>query len=471
MPIRYLFACFFASAAIAAEIPADFDFGMGLRTEGRNALYRLELPAAVYRGIASSDLADFRVFNANGEVVPHAFRPRNTASEVSPSPVALKYFPIYGEETNHLHGLTLDVQRTAGGSIIRMNQQPAEISRKLRAYLIDASAVEQPMHAFDLDVRTEAASTYVARVTLEISDDLSAWTPLVADAPLVSLERNGERLELKRIAFTARRSKYFRISWFGMPEDAVLAGVHGEFGNVRVDALRSWESVTAHQEGSKPGDYLFDVQGHFPIDRIRFELPQQNTLAQFQLLARNRPADAWHLVGRGLCYRLNQEGGELKSPPLAITAGTDRYWLLRIDQKGGGLGSGTPLLFYGWVPHELVFSARGDRPFSLAFGNREAKGSAYAIESLVPNYKTDAEIDAQPAGIVGSVVSNGHDRVRLSGVPGAMSDAIDLKQLILWLSLGAGVLFLAWMAWRLSRQMKASSSSKIASSENDSSGA
>ena len=69
-----------------------------------------------------------------------------------------------------------------------------------------------------------------------------------------------------------------------------------------------------------------------------------------------------------LVYRLRQSGSEIASPDIQVGAsGTtaERWWMIRIDQRGGGLGSGTPVLNVGWVPHQLVFAARGAAPRPL----------------------------------------------------------------------------------------------------------
>lgn len=452
------FLAIFAMAAMAAEKPTDFGYGLTLRTDGQDALYRLELPASVYRGMASRDLSDIRVFNAAGEVVPHALRYRTATDEIRPAPVALKIFPIYGEEKKNLDGLILNVQRTANGSVIRLNRQSAERTQTLRAYLLDASAIGQKLQAVELDVKTSPTATYVARVTIEASDDLASWRMVAADAPIVSLSHDGARLEQRRIPFAPQQARYFRIHWRGMPEDARLAGVLAETGNARIDRARAWESATGRLDADKAGEYLFDMQGHFPADRIRLELPQANSIAQFQIFSRNHGSEPWRHVTQGLCYRLNRDGHELVSPPVSVAANADRYWRLKVDQKGGGIGAGEPRLVFGWMAQDLIFSARGEGPFVLGFGNREAKATAFPIESLIPGYRDGAEADLKVATIASPprpLEQGAAGQVASSGSVRTPDDAIDVKKWILWSCLGAGVLFLAWMAWRLLKQMDA----------------
>ncbi|MET0585472.1 MAG: DUF3999 family protein [Candidatus Binatia bacterium] len=41
----------------------------------QEALYEIEIPAAVCRGVTRADLGDVRIVNGQGEVVPHGLRP------------------------------------------------------------------------------------------------------------------------------------------------------------------------------------------------------------------------------------------------------------------------------------------------------------------------------------------------------------------------------------------------------------
>ncbi len=445
-----------AGSAFCAESPASFAYGVAIRADGGEALYRLELPRAVYRGSVRGDLGDLRVFNGAAEVVPHAFRPRATTETQKREPVALPFFPLYGEGAKQLDGLSLSVQRLPSGTIIKLDQPGgAQASKKLLAYLVDATAMRDPVRALELEVKSSAA--YAANVSLEASDDLSSWRTVAAQAPLLSLQHGGAKLEQRRIEFASSKPKYLRISWTGMPAGAELGALRAEPGEARIDVARQWETVAGRSVADKTGDYAFDTQAVFPVDRVRFELPQANTLVQVQLFSRARSDTAWRPVSRGTAYRLRRDGAEVSNPDIAISENADRYWLLRVDQKGGGLGGGEPKLLLGWIPNEIVFVARGDPPFTLAYGSRDAKPSAYAIESLVPGYRRDADLDAKVANTeqnpAASVKSAEADAPTVLGGQRALEERIDIKQWTLWAALVLGVAFLGWMAWRLLKQM------------------
>ena len=248
-------------------------------------------------------------------------------------------------------------------------------------------------------------------MTLEASDDLRQWTTLASGVSVLRLAAGGERLEQLRIEFPARKVKYLRLTWPGRGTPLELAGVAVEPGETIVDAPRQWHEVPGAAVKDKPGEFEFDLGGQLPVDRLRVALPQPNTVAVIEVLARATPADPWRPVTRTTVFRLNREGEELKSPDIAIGGAADRYWLVKVDPRGGGIGGGQLALGAGWVPHRLVFAARGAAPFQLAYGSRDAKPAAYAIATLVPGYKDEATLDvrsAQPAA--GS--PDGRDRRR-----------------------------------------------------------
>ncbi len=447
-----------AGSAFCAESPSGFAYGIAIRADGGEALYRLELPRAVYRGAVRRDLGDLRVFNGAAEVVPHAFRPRVTVETQKRKPVALPFFPLYGEDSRQLDGLSLRVERRPSGTIVKLDERSgAPASKKLLAYIVDATALKDPVRALELEVKSSAA--YAANVSVEASDDLSVWRTVAAQAPLLFLQHGGASLEQRRIEFASRKPKYFRLTWSGMPQGAALRALRAEPGDARADVARQWETAVGRPVADKTGDYAFDTQGVFPADRVRFELPQANTVVQVQLFSRARSDAPWRPVTRGTAYRLRRDSTEVSSPDLSVSENADRYWLLRVDQRGGGLGAGEPKLLLGWIPNEIVWVARGNPPFTLAYGSRDAKPSAYVIESLVPGYRGDADFDAKLASTeqssAASVKAVEADAPTVLGGQRALEEQIDVKRWTLWASLVAGVAFLGWMAWRLLKQMNA----------------
>lgn len=474
--MKYLvYLSFLACAGVmAAERPADFAYGIAIDVGGNEALYEVTLPAAVYRGVVRPDLGDLRALNGAGEVVPHALRPHRTMRPDAPATVPLTLFPLKARAGTSVDGLSISVRRGDRGmtSVDVTSVGPSGAAEKrIVGYLIDLSVLDRGLRSIELDWRP-VADGFAGKLRVDASDDLSAWRTLVPGAPLVNLEVAGQRLQQKRVELPQQNVKYLRLSWVApgaerqtLPE---LESAHGELAEKTVEAPREWARTEA-AKGEKPGEYGFDLRGHYPVDRVRFDLPEPNTVAQVELLTRDKADQGWRQAARGVVYRLRQGGSEITSPDLIVSIVPDRFWLLRVDQRGGGIGSGTPIMHAGFVPHKLVFAARGESPFKLVYGNREAKPAAYAIETLIPGHRDDLsqQIRAAKTGTQRTVSVRTAEALEQKELGGEArrQDAIDWKRWSLWGALVLGVLILGVMAWRLLRQLNSQGEGKPDSSE------
>ena len=456
---RVLATILLVPALAAAEQPGDFAYGIALRTGGPSAFHQLEMPRAVYEGVARDDLGDVAVFNGAGEVVPHAFRPRVTTTRQARPPVALALFPIRTDAPAGVGGVALRLHTRGDRTVIDLRTPDGQPARgaTLVGYLADARAFDMPMRAVALRLPA-GADQIVAKLTIEASDDLRRWDTLASGAPLVSVSAGGARLEQLRIEVPARKAKFLRVSWPGRSTAIELAGLDVEPGEATADAPRQWKQVVGVAMKDRPGEHEVDLGGRFPVDRLRIALPQPNTVASLEILARARPADPWRRVTSATAYRLTREGEELTSADVEVGPAPYRYWLVKVDQRGGGIGGGPLGVGAGWVPHRLLFAARGAEPFQLAYGRHDARPAAFSIATLVPGYKGEEDLEAR-RGATPSGLAIGEAQVAAApqalGGEAAMRPAIDWKRWTLWTSLVLGVAVLGWMALRLGRQMAA----------------
>jgi hypothetical protein len=445
-------SCAFAGAA---EVPAALRHRAAIDAPAGDSHYRLRLTGDVYAGLERRDLGDLRVLNAQGEPVPYAFVPREPASPTPVLTAAAKLFPLYGNESQEIDGVKIDVVRGAGGTVIRL-AEPGKAHKKLRnllGYLVDIGRDAKPVQALSLDWRT--ARGFDGTVRVEASEDLSHWRTLARDAPILELEHAGERLERRRVELRGSTARFLRISFAHVPEDFRLRSVQLERQGEHAEAQRDWKRLAA-VEAAPAGEYRFSAGGRFPVDRVRLQLPQRNTVARLQLLSRDRDDEPWRLRASATAYRLERDGRSVTSPDVGMAPTADRQWLVRVDPRGGGVGAGGLALELGWIPHEVVFAARGEAPFVLAFGDSRARPEALAIALVVPGYQADKPIEARKASL-GAVALSPQANF-LSDPAGWFRHAMAAgsgRTWILWLVLCAGVLAVAWMALRLLREVGA----------------
>jgi len=436
----------------AAERPQDFAFGMAIQSDGQDALYEIEIPIAVYRGVTRGDLGDLRVFNGQGEVVPHALRPSVVSVEQAGTAIRLPVFPLYSDAPGKIDDLNVRIEKRADGTIIGIRNQPKSREQKiLRGYLLDAAGGKLPFRELQLDWQGDAAS-FVGKVRVDGSDDLAVWTNLAENAALARLVVDGHQVRRDRVELRRRNFKYLRLSWPESQAALESLTVLAEPAPKIVASPRVWQNIEGAPVSAKPGEYSYDLGGFIPVDRLRVGLPQVNSLIQMKILSRANTKDDWRPALSAVAYRLRDHETEVTSPEIAMPTNNARYWLVRVDQKGGGVGSGVPALQIGWVPQKLVFAARGAGPFQLAYGSSAVKPAAFAIESIIPGYKTDAEFKVKVAILGEQVILAGMAQLRAPW---------DFRKIALWSILIIGVGLLAWMAFRLSRQIaKAAPSSE-----------
>ncbi len=165
-------------------------------------------------------------------------------------------------------------------------------------------------------------------------------------------------------------------------------------------------------------------------------LPEVNTVIAVDLQSRARPQDPWRGVSHAGFYRLKTAAGEQSNGPIAIGANHDRYWRAH-TAAGGGPAHGSMTLQAFWTPSEIVFLARGNGPFQLAYGNAAA-GNAEADLASIP-----AGIPVMRAAAGAPQILGGASRLTPAAAP------FPRKRALLWAILLAGVCILALMAYRL----------------------
>ena len=439
------------TAAPADSAPAAFAHRAELALTPGAAFYRVELPIAVHQGTTRADLADLKVFNAAGEPVPFAF-----AANAVPAPVVVRQaMPLFALHAPGQAGnsapLDLQIRQNADGTLVRLTGPASASAAILEGYLIDAGADRRAIQAIELDwTRSERAVN--TRVNIDASEDLKQWRRVVGGAPLLDLSFGGQRLRHNEIKLDRLQTRYLRLQFLGAPVE--LSAVSAALAPPTPEPQRRTIEVAGNAVTGRPLEYQFDLGASVLTERIGFVLPQQNTVAPAELLARDGENAVWLRVANTVVYRLAGAGDEIVSPPLSIAPTAARYWLLRLNPASGGIGVGALGMQAAHLPRHLVFVARGTGPFVLAYGQRERAGeksrvvaSALPLASLIPDYRPGAEWALQAA------------RVRLPAVnnPAALeprwSDRLDLRKLALWAVLLGAVVALALMAWRLLGQI------------------
>lgn len=444
-----VFLCAGCHAAGEAPTPRDFAFGLPIKTTAQGAIFEAPLPLDFYRGLAGAGADDLCAFNGHGEVIPYAIRQASREPEAPPALTPLPMFPIPGGPGRRIEDIAVKVRRDTAGTVIRLDtSEKVEKEADAAAYLLDATSLKKPIKALDFQW-APTSDGFVGGITLQGSDDLERWSVLSGGSVLASLKYGEHQLVQNRIVLQEVRAKYLRILWPPALQRVKLTGVSAEPAREAPEPSRQWAPVAVVKQGG-PGEYLFEAPGPLPVDRIRVKLPQKNTLAAAEFFSRDDAKSPWKLRSSGLVYQLHLEGGELVNPDLALQPAPFRFWMLRVRESGGGLGHGLPEIELGWITQHLVFVARGEGPFLLAYGNAQRRFASTRVDDLLTGLSSTHQqtISPQTAEFAAQVVLGGKDRLKSPVV-------VDKTKYLLWAALILAVAVLAWMSLRLYRQMSA----------------
>ncbi|QND97455.1 hypothetical protein SY91_04905 [Burkholderia cenocepacia] len=409
-----------------------------LDLDGSAAYYQLTVPQPVYAASRRDDLGDVRIFNGAGEPVPYSLdAPAAAAPAVPPSRAPVHWFPLPPARAEHGNA-PLGVTVGPDGALRAAVASPSRPGRG--ADLVDLSHTDGSIDALLVHVDDDS---YQGRVAVEASDDLRSWRPL-GSTQLLKVGRGNDMLVQERIALDGAAPRYLRLDWLdGAPAIAsidVETHPRDARGTDTASVPRQWRGAVRIRAGAAPGEYLFDTDGAYPVDRVRIDLPQPNTVARATLQSRADARAPWRDVAGAVLFRLQGKGGEQRNPPLEFIANTDRAWRIVVDMRNGGLGSGQPAIAIGWHPAALTFVARGTPPFTLGVGDASLVSSAVSRDALLVGMAPEVRPARVGAALPASAVA-----------PAAAADADAGRRYVLWGALVVAVGVLGAIAWRVAK--------------------
>lgn len=458
--------------ALAQERLQDYRTVATVQTASNEGLQRLSLPLAVMQQSRSGNLADLRVFDAQGRSVPLAWVPATVTATpnlrlvelplflwpMAPAAPASASAGASGAEAAMQNAPGLKIEVTAAGAVVRIDSaQPAPTARP-QAWLIDASRLRAELPAGERVVAltldwARQAQGLVTQARLEGSDDLTQWRLLSEATLLETSESEGTAVTARRIELAQSvLPKYLRLRFDGpLPLSRVTAEVAGATPEPAWAATQARFLPAGARDGTPPS-WTLDLHGSVPVRRLSLSLPEPNMVVPLQIERRSGERADWTPAARYTAYRLVRNGRELQAPPVELDAQAARHWRITALHEASAL-AGMPLeATLAWQPREIVFAAQGGGPFQLAIGREGAPTRSIDIATLVPGYQP-GDAAKLPLASLGPLQARetaprSLDERLLEATPA------EQRRWTLWLVLSAAVAALAWLAWRLVHDMK-----------------
>ena len=410
--------------------------------------HRVVLDREVYRQLQSPRLQDLVVVNAQGTPVATAVFPADAPLAQAGASIAVPWFPLPVDAGGPARDIATISEIATDGSLRRVELRGPGANAGATGdggFVIDASQLRGAIAALRFTWSDDAAFDRGYRVSA--SDDLRQWRDVDADARLVQLLNNGQRIVEDRIALPAVQVRYLRLLPQA-PQAAALqvTGVTAErVGHLAAPALQ-WEELQGRRVESPDGlAFEFVLDGRFPVEAADV-VTAGNSTRTWTLESRDDDASPWQpAASPWVAYRVDSGGKASSSPPQPLHAGArHRHWRLRARDAFEGPA---PVLRLGYRPEVVVFLAEGGPPFALLAGSARAARQEAPLPQLVEALRSERGRDWQPA------TATLGQRALLAGDAALQSVAppIDWKRWLLWGVLVVGALLVAGFAFSLLR--------------------
>lgn len=435
-----------ASLSQAEDLPDDFTVRAPLTLSGEGPWYRLELPLAVQLNARQSTLNDVRVFNADGQAQPYAITQSPPQRAADQTPIAVKWFPLYNSDGAREAEPKIRVERTPNGTLVEVQPQ-GEIEAGeeiLRGWLLDTSAINAPLDQLILDWSSERDG--FQRFSIEASDDLQHWQRW-GEGQVARLSFAEELVEQRVVNLPGRNARYLRLLWKS-PLSAPTFNAVQLISTLPGVLPLSWSPPISGRT-EKSGVYVWQLPVALPLERMKVDITQPNSLAPAVLYGRRDSNAPWQLIDNGLLYRLSQNGQDVVQDEMELPGNVIQQLKLEVDDRGGGLGKDAPALSFAVRATQLVFLGRSAPPYSLAVGNPTVKSAALPLTTLIPGVSLEKLNTLSRATMASTPVAPA------APVTPAEATGLDMKRIGLWAVLVLGVLFLAWMALGTLRSSRA----------------
>jgi Protein of unknown function (DUF3999) len=446
-----LFCC--SNLFAQTEKPDSFALRFPVQTQASAGLQRLTLPSAALAAIQSSNFADVRVFNANGDAVPMALLPQR-AESTAQQPRTAAIFPInvtQAQEQN-LGGLQLRIDERAGQRTVTVDSGKsnavAGAQTKQIGALVDTSSLTAKLDAIVVDADLPIGEP--VSLTVSASKDLKSWRTL-AEAPVFRFGGDSAPGNLRVPLGNANLDKeYLRIVW---PANAAikLRGAQTIETPVTAAVVRS-ELPLVITKGGAPNEAIITVPFATPMHALALRVSAVNTLVPIRIHVRNAKNEPWRFVTNSVIYRIANGNAESTNPPLELNGLSTREIRIEADRNPNAFAAALSSAHAVVNPVNLAFVTSGNPPFTLAVGNKDAKPAALPVSSVVPGY-----VDGNETKLAQATVDTTNAIATAPAAPTTLTTikekvgAPSERSLVLWGVLIAGVLLLGGLAWSLVR--------------------
>jgi len=434
------------SADIQAKPSATFQFAF----ENNEPLYQTSLPAAAYQYLQTDSLRDISITNGNGEPVPYSVLPYqslHSGKSQTQTRQILKFITIEQSQLTEQHTLEIQLEKLSDRTTVNL-KTPTRKPAGNSVFLIDLGKKREPLTNLTLDWHGRENEL----IPLEIlaSDNLKDWS-FIEQIVLLKSRQNGQTLLNNSFNLpSAVTARYLQLR--------SAASAFGEFdlSNAETGHLTDEAKAPPYQWATlgfmdrrqfESGDIelKYELDGRYPVSQLKISLPEENTITSVKIYTKNADKESWRFLTSAAIYRVQKNSHSTANPDISVPETVARYWQLQFNETKGGIGKQNPGFAAAWLPHTLVWNARGKAPFQLTTGNNPNKTNLVAVTDLITDYDAQKILALPKAALTLKSIDDSAG----SNISGPWFTTLDYKRWLLWAGLVLGVLLLAFMAYSL----------------------
>ncbi|MDT8991367.1 DUF3999 family protein [Curvibacter sp. APW13] len=463
-----LAAPLWAQADTAPLKYTEFSWRAALITPPDAALVRVALPAPALGALQSRSGNDIRVFDAQGQALPHALLSTPSAAPIDAAGARVPALPLQAQAASGSAQLSarVDVRSHGNGGVQHLQLQWSGTGADptaLQAAVFDLRAVKGLVSSVDLGI-TLPDNTPV-HLQASLSKTLQQWQSVPTTGPVYRFAGSGAPSNL-RLQFSSPQQvqdQFLLLQWPASAQVKVQA--------LQLRTVSAAPTPAMVEVGLPPGDPARSGKGlewTLPpgahVASVQWSLTQPNQLRTYQLQGRRATSPgsnstaAWESLGSVVVYHLQQGANIRHNAPHPLPAGDWRTLRLTDWPSGDtpvadGLQAKLQL-----QPVTLAFLANGQAPYTLAVGRSDTPAAALPAATLTTAAATPP--DTWPLAGIGAAVSAPNAQAkRFADRWRYFLEDSNARAGFLWLVLGAAVLALGAVALKLLRSNRAAADS------------
>jgi hypothetical protein len=429
----------------------DFAYIAETETTENTPFYELEIPTVVYETITRTDLGDLRVLNGEGEVVPHGLRSAKIEQHEKVEKANIPFFPLYQQSEQPESDLSLNIQRGPSGEIININSRiPGNKDQRLSGYLLDLRKWNKPISKIIVNWKNPGKESFIRKLRISKSHNLERWQYVASGKTLINMAYQNHKLTEKAIKLQVAKTNYLQLRFEDQQPGLEVDSIQVFHTESTYKKLRNRKTVNL-KKTNEEGEFTFKPGLKTLARALEVKLPDNNTVVRVKVFSRSSDEQEWLHRGSALLYRLTVNDTSIEQSTVNIYANRDSQWLIKFDQQGGGIGSGLPEVKLSWYPQTLVFVARGEAPYRVAWGSTRVKRVSVNANQLLPNLNKNGLNNENI--ISTAVLLSDTMRPVNKQMLQPKEKEINWQHWILWIVLVAAALMLIWMGVRLTKKM------------------